>query len=33
MRLKHIALNIKNKEELTNFYQNTLGFHFVYQFV
>ena len=32
MRLKHIALNIKNKEELTNFYQNILGFHFVYQF-
>ncbi|HHW81660.1 MAG TPA: VOC family protein [Bacteroidales bacterium] len=32
MRLKHIALNIKKKEELTNFYQNILGFHFVYQF-
>lgn len=32
MRLKHIALNIKNKEELTSFYQNILDFHFVYQF-
>lgn len=32
MRLKHIALNVINKDELTNFYQDILGFHFAHQF-
>jgi catechol 2,3-dioxygenase-like lactoylglutathione lyase family enzyme len=32
MKLKHIALNIKNKDELTDFYQNILGFYFAHQF-
>ncbi len=32
MKLKHIALNIKNKDELTDFYQNILGFHLAHQF-
>ena len=32
MRLSHIGLNIQNKEELTDFYQNILGFHPEYQF-
>lgn len=32
MKLKHIALNIKSKDELTDFYQNILGFHFAHQF-
>ena len=32
MRLKHIALNIESIDELTDFYQNILGFHYAHQF-
>lgn len=32
MKLKHIALNILDKTDLTKFYQNILGFHLVHQF-
>ena len=32
MKLKHIALNIEAKEELTHFYQNVLNFHLVHQY-
>ncbi len=32
MNLNHVALNIYNEEELIDFYQNILGFHFEYQF-
>jgi len=32
MKLNHIALTIQNKEELTDFYQNILGFRFEYQY-
>lgn len=30
MKLKHIALNILDKTDLTKFYQNILGFHLVH---
>lgn len=29
MKLKHIALNIKEEEELVDFYEKVLGFHFI----
>ena len=29
MKLKHIALNIQNEEELVDFYENVLGFHHI----
>ena len=32
MNLNHIALSIQNKEELTDFYQNILGFRLEYQY-
>jgi catechol 2,3-dioxygenase-like lactoylglutathione lyase family enzyme len=32
MKLNHIALNIQQKEELVDFYQNILGFYLDYQF-
>jgi catechol 2,3-dioxygenase-like lactoylglutathione lyase family enzyme len=32
MKLNHIALNIIKVDEITNFYQNILGFHLEYQF-
>ena len=32
MKLIHIALNIYNGDEITDFYQNILGFHLEYQF-
>ena len=32
MKLNHIALTIQNKEELTDFYQNILGFRFEYKY-
>lgn len=32
MKLNHIALSIQNKEELTDFYQNILGFRLEYQY-
>ena len=32
IKLSHIGLNIRGKEELINFYQNILGFHSEYQF-
>ncbi|WP_111707842.1 VOC family protein [Lutibacter citreus] len=32
MKLNHIALNIQNKKELIDFYQNIFGFHLEYQF-
>ena len=32
MKLNHIALSIQNKEDLTDFYQNILGFHLEYQY-
>ena len=32
MRLNHIGLNIRRKEELVDFYQNLLGFHLKHQF-
>ena len=32
MILNHIALSIQNKEDLTDFYQNILGFHLEYQY-
>ena len=32
MKLNHIALSIQNKEELTDFYQNILGFRLAYQY-
>ena len=32
MKLNHIALNIDNADEITDFYQNILGFHLEYQF-
>jgi catechol 2,3-dioxygenase-like lactoylglutathione lyase family enzyme len=32
MKLNHIALNIQNKEDLLDFYQNILGFYLEYQF-
>ena len=32
MKLNHIALSIQNKEELTDFYQNILGFQLEYQY-
>lgn len=32
MKLSHIALNIRGKEELSDFYQNILGFQPEYQF-
>jgi len=32
MKLNHVALNIQSEEELVDFYQNILGFHFEYQF-
>lgn len=32
MKLKHIALNIERTEELTDFYENVLGFHLVHQY-
>ena len=32
MKLNHIALTIQNKKELTDFYQNILGFKLEYQY-
>lgn len=32
MKLNHIALNIDNADELTDFYQDILGFQLEYQF-
>ena len=32
MKLNHIALTIKNKEELTDFYKNILGFNLEYEY-
>ena len=32
MKLNHVGLNIQSEEEIVNFYQNILGFHFEYQF-
>jgi len=32
MKLNHIALTIQSKEELTDFYQNILGFKLEYQY-
>ena len=32
LSLHHIGLNIREKEELVDFYQNILGFHLEYQF-
>ncbi|HPE34503.1 MAG TPA: VOC family protein [Bacteroidales bacterium] len=32
MRLNHVALNIHQKDELVNFYQNILGLHLAHQF-
>jgi len=32
MQLNHIGLNIQSEEEIVNFYQNILGFHFEHQF-
>ncbi len=32
MRLNHTGLNIQSEEEVIDFYQNILGFHFEYQF-
>ncbi|MBI9065770.1 MAG: VOC family protein [Salinivirgaceae bacterium] len=32
MKINHIALNIENKDEITNFYQNILCFKFEYDF-
>lgn len=32
MKLNHIALTIQDKEELTDFYQNILGFKLEYQY-
>lgn len=32
MKLNHIALSIQNKEELTDFYQNILGFRLEYKY-
>ena len=32
MKLNHIALTIQNKEELTDYYQNILGFRLMYQY-
>lgn len=29
MKLKHIALNIQHEEELVDFYEKVLGFHFI----
>ncbi|NLC49910.1 MAG: VOC family protein [Bacteroidales bacterium] len=29
MKLKHIALNIQQEEELVDFYEKILGFHFI----
>lgn len=31
-KLNHIALNISDVDEVTDFYQNILGFHLEYQF-
>jgi len=33
MNLNHVGLNIQKEEELIDFYQNVLDFHFEYQFV
>jgi len=32
IKLNHIALNIREVNEVTDFYQNILGFHLEYQF-
>ena len=32
MQLNHVGLNIQSEEEIVNFYQNILGFHFEHQF-
>jgi catechol 2,3-dioxygenase-like lactoylglutathione lyase family enzyme len=32
MKLNHIALNINAVDEITDFYENILGFHLEYQF-
>jgi catechol 2,3-dioxygenase-like lactoylglutathione lyase family enzyme len=32
MKLNHTGLNIQSEEEVIDFYQNMLGFHFEYQF-
>jgi catechol 2,3-dioxygenase-like lactoylglutathione lyase family enzyme len=32
MRINHVGLNIKDEEEIIDFYQNILGFHSKYQF-
>ena len=32
MKLHHIGLNIQSENEIEDFYQNILGFHFEYQF-
>lgn len=32
MKLNHIGINIQRKEDIVDFYQNILGFHFEHQF-
>ncbi len=32
MKLNHIGLNIQGREDVVDFYQNILGFHFEHQF-
>jgi len=32
MKIDHVGLNIQSEEEIVDFYQNILGFHFEYQF-
>jgi len=32
MKINHVGINIQSEEEIVDFYQNILGFHFEYQF-